>query len=143
MPLLARLAATPHVEVHSLELVSGSTEPDIDGGDAGEQLDDKARAAYRKRLAQLADAIEDAEARGDGARAEAARDEQEKLLKELSRAVGLGGKVRRAGAASERARVAAHRRLREAIKKIEELDEELGRHLTKAVRTGMFCAYRP
>ena len=143
MPMLARLAANPHVEVHSLELVSGSVEPDADGGDAGELLDDKARAAYRKRVAQLADAIEDAETRGDVARAEAARDEHEQLLRELSRAVGLGGKVRRAGAAAERARVAAHRRLREAIKKIEELDEELGRHLTKAVRTGTFCAYRP
>ncbi|HSD88465.1 MAG TPA: AAA family ATPase [Kofleriaceae bacterium] len=143
MPMLARLAATPHVEIHSLELVSGAAEPDLDTGDAGELLDDKARAAYRKRVAQLADAIEDAEARGDVARAEAARDEHETLLKELSRAVGLGGKVRRAGAAAERARVASHRRLREAIKKIEELDGELGAHLAKAVRTGMFCAYRP
>jgi hypothetical protein len=51
--------------------------------------------------------------------------------------------VRRSGAASERARVAAQRRLREAIKKIGEVDEQLGAHLAKAIRTGTFCAYRP
>jgi hypothetical protein len=141
MPLLARLAANPHVEVHSLELVSGSEPVEI--GDAGEMLDDKARSAYRKRLAALADQLEDAEQRGDVSRAETLRDEHEALVKELSRAVGLGGKVRRAGAAAERARVTAQRRLREAIKKIAELDAELGAHLDTAIRTGTFCVYRP
>ena len=142
MGLLARLTATPRVEIHSLELVSGSSD-DVDGGDAGELLDDKARAQYRKRISALADAIEDAEARGDLRRAEAARDEHEALIKELSRAVGLGGKVRRAGAAAERARVTAQRRLRDAIKKIGELDPELGTHLDTAIRTGTFCVYWP
>ena len=140
--MLARLAERPHVEIHSLELVSGG-EPEADAGDAGELLDDKARSAYRKRVAQLADQIEEAEARGDVARAETARDEHEKLIRELSRAVGLGGKVRRAGAAAERARVSAHRCLREAIKKIGEADSVLGEHLAKAVRTGTFCVYHP
>jgi tetratricopeptide (TPR) repeat protein len=143
MPMLARLAASPHVEIHSLELVSGSADPDADGGDSGELLDDKARAAYRKRLALLADQLDEAEQRGDVERAETVRVEHESLVRELSRAVGLGGKVRRAGAAGERARVAAQRRLREAIKKIGELDDELGAHLSKAIRTGTFCAYRP
>ena len=141
MPLLARLAANPHVEIHSLELVAGS-EP-ADTGDAGELLDDKARTAYRKRLATLADELEEAQVRGDVARAERLRDEHEALLKELSRAVGLGGRTRRAGAATERARVTAQRRLREAIRKIGELDAELGGHLDVAIRTGTFCVYRP
>jgi tetratricopeptide (TPR) repeat protein len=141
MSLLARLTASPHVEIHSLELVSGG-EPE-DTGDAGEMLDDKARTSYRKRLAALADELEDAQSRGDVEGAERRRDEHEALLKELSRAVGLGGRVRRAGAATERARVAAHRRIREAIKKIGEADAELGAHLDGAVRTGTFCVYRP
>jgi tetratricopeptide (TPR) repeat protein len=143
MAMLARLAAQPHVEIHSLELVSGAAGADVDTGDAGELLDDKARNTYRKRVAELAVQIEDAKARGDVARAEAAEDEHDQLLKELSRAVGLGGKTRRAGAATERARVSAHRCLREAIKKIGDVDGVLGAHLTKAVRTGAFCAYRP
>jgi len=142
MALIARLTATPRIEIHSLELVSGSP-GESDGGDAGELLDDKARAQYRKRIAALADTIEEAEARGDVARAERARDEHEALIKELSRAVGLRGKVRRAGAAAERARVTAQRRLRDAIKKIGELDAELGQHLDSAIRTGTFCVYWP
>jgi phage terminase small subunit len=140
LPLLARLVATPHVEIHSLELVSGG---DADQGDAGEHLDSTARSAYRKRLATLADELEDAQQRGDVTRAEAICDEHEALLKELSRAVGLGGKVRRASGATERARVTAQRRLREAIRKIADLDAELGGHLDAAIRTGTFCAYRP
>jgi ABC-type uncharacterized transport system YnjBCD ATPase subunit len=56
---------------------------------------------------------------------------------------GMGGRVRRAVAAGERARVSAQRRLRAAIRKIRELDEELGAHLDQAVRTGAFCVYRP
>jgi hypothetical protein len=143
MAMLARLAARPRVEIHSVDLVSGSVGPAIEAGDAGELLDDKARATYRKRVAQLAEQIDEAEARGDVARAETARDEREALIKELSRAVGLGGKVRKASAAHERARIAAHRCLRDAIKKIGEVDDELGRHLTTAVRTGTFCEYRP
>lgn len=142
MGLLARLTAQPHVEIHSLELVSGSSD-EVDGGDAGELLDDQARAQYRKRIAALADTIEDAEARGDVQRAEAARDEHEALIKELSRAVGMRGKARRAGSAAERARVTAQRRLRDAIKKIGELDTELGGHLDTAIRTGTFCVYWP
>ncbi len=141
MPLLARLAARPHIEIHSLELVAGEAE--TDSGDAGELLDDKARSAYRNRLSVLADKLEDAEARGDVDGAETIRDEHETLLKELSRAVGLGGRVRRAGAATERARVTAQRRLREAIRKIGELDPELAEHLDGAIRTGTFCVYRP
>lgn len=141
MALLARLAANPHVEVHSLELVAGDAPPD--GGDAGELLDDKARAAYRKRLQQLGDALDDARERGDRARVERLEREHAALVQELSRAVGLGGRVRRAGAATERARVTAQRRLREAIRKIGELDAELGAHLDSAIRTGTYCVYRP
>jgi tetratricopeptide (TPR) repeat protein len=145
MQLLARLAAQPHVEIHSLELVSGAHDPEVagDAGDAGEMLDEKARTTYRRRIAELAELIDEAEARGDARRAEVAQREHEALIKELSRAVGLGGKVRRSGAAAERARVAAQRRLREAIKKIGELDAELGTHLDRAIRTGAFCVYRP
>ena len=143
MAMLARLAGQPNVEVHCLELVAGTAERDADPGDAGELLDDKARATYRRRIARLADDIEDATARGQVDRAEAARDEREALVKELARAVGLGGRARRAGVAAERARITAQRRIREAIRKIAEVDAELGAHLDGAIRTGGYCVYRP
>src|SRR5207253_1279606 len=81
-------------------------------------LDATAREKYRARAAELAAIVETAEARGDAARALAAQRELEVLQRELARAVGLGGRSRRAGAAAERARITAQRRLREAIRKI-------------------------
>jgi len=33
--------------------------------------------------------------------------------------------------------------LREAIRKIGELDADLGAHLDSAIRTGTYCVYRP
>ena len=143
MPMLEQLVRRPDIEIHVLELVSGSGERNADAGDAGEVIDAKARDAYRKRVAALTERIEDAEERGDTTRAEAARDELDTLQRELSRAVGKGGRTRRAGVAAERARITAQRRIREAIKKIAEVDAALGTHLDGAVRTGTFCVYRP
>jgi hypothetical protein len=57
--------------------------------------------------------------------------------------MGLGGRSRRAGAAAERARISAQRRIREAIGKIREVDAELADHLDRTVQTGIFCLYAP
>lgn len=75
--------------------------------------------------------------------AERARAEREALAQEISRAVGLGGKVRRGGQAVERARISARRRIREAIRKIAEVDEPLAEHLDRTIRTGTYCSYQP
>jgi hypothetical protein len=91
----------------------------------------------------LRDQLEEAEALGDLGRAERAREELDALARELSRAFGLGGRSRRAGAAAERARTAVQRRVRDAIRRIGEHAPELAEHLDHAVRTGTFCAYRP
>jgi hypothetical protein len=72
-----------------------------------------------------------------------AREEREVIGHELARAVGLGGRDRPAGSAAERARVNTTRAIRGAIRRIEESDPSLGRHLDRAVRTGAFCAYDP
>lgn len=65
------------------------------------------------------------------------------LLRELSRAVGLSGRDRRAASASERARAAVTRAVRQAITKIGEHHPPLGDHLTRTIRTGTYCAYMP
>ena len=65
------------------------------------------------------------------------------LVRELSRAVGLSGRNRRASSASERARVAVTRAVRQAIARIGEHDPVLGAHLTRTIRTGTYCAYLP
>jgi hypothetical protein len=70
-------------------------------------------------------------------------EEIEFLTAELTRGFGLGGRSRRAGVASERARVAVTRAIKYAIDRIGEHDQALAEHLRLAVRTGMFCAYMP
>jgi hypothetical protein len=142
LQILARLLAEPGHEIHCTELVA--TEAGVaDLGDSGELLDREAKAAYRRRLEDLREDLEEAEGHHDVGKAERIRTEMEALTQELSRAVGLGGRDRRAGAAAERARTAVQRRVREALRRIADHDAELGRHLDWAVHTGAFCSYDP
>ena len=113
------------------------------GGDAGALLDDRAKAMYRRRLAEIDEDIEEARALGDPARATRARSEQEFLMRELSRAVGMDGRDRRAGATSERARASVTRAIRHAMTRIRDNHPGLGAHLDRTVRTGTYCAYLP
>ncbi len=151
---LSRLLAEPGKEFHVLNLVglehqgdaagAWASEPGIGtGGDAGELLDARAKAAYRRRLIEIDEDLAQALAAGDLARASQAEAERALLIRELSRAVGLGGRERRAGAASERARSAVTRAVRHALARIREHHAPLGDHLAGSIRTGTFCVYIP
>ena len=157
MRYLARLLADPGREYHVLDLTAAETGsvarvdrvqaaarmPLSALGDAGEMLDERAKNAYRRRLAEIEDDIEQARATGDTERAAQADAEHDFLVRELARAVGLGGRDRRAASASERARVAVTRAVRHAIARIGEHDPVLGEHLSRTIRTGTYCAYLP
>ena len=112
-------------------------------GDAGELLDEEARRSYKDRLDDLRETLAEAESFGDGARAERARAEMELLTAELGRAVGLGGRVRRAGGAAERARSAVQRRIKNALERIGEHAPALAAYLGRTVKTGNACVFRP
>ena len=152
---LARLLAEPGRELHVLDLVAaGRTGSDVpgdragtrsvvDAGDAGELLDERARQTYRRRLAEIEEDIEEARTMGDLERAAQADAERECLIRELARAVGLGGRGRRAGSASERARSAVTRAIRHGLARIREHNPPLGEHLDHTIRTGIYCAYVP
>jgi hypothetical protein len=139
--LLAQLVDAPGQEFHVLQLASQAELPG--GGDAGELLDPKAIRAYRRRLADVREALDEAERFADTGRAERAREEMDFLSEELARAVGLGGRARHAGGAAERARTAVQKRVRSAIRRIEQELPDLGRHLDQTIRTGVFCGYLP
>ena len=139
---LAVLLARQGTEVHALDLVSdaGSVRHE---GHLGDILDQTARSAYRRRIAQLDDAIAEAEALGQYEAADRARSEREAIVAELAGAYGLGGRPRRTGDPAERARTSVTWRIRDAIGRIEREHAELGRHLRASVRTGTFCRYAP
>ena len=65
-------------------------------GDAGEMLAEQAKGAYRRRLAELREELEEAKELGKIERAERAEQEIDALTRELSRAVGLRRRNRRA-----------------------------------------------
>jgi tetratricopeptide (TPR) repeat protein len=141
--ILARLLAEPEREFHVRDLAGAAGSEAADVGDGGELLDEQARKQYGQRLTELRAEQEEAESFGDRGRAARAREELEFLTAELARAVGLGGRARRAGSASERARVAVQRRIRDAIQRIEANAPAVGQHLAATVHTGSFCVYRP
>src|SRR5262249_39914221 len=76
-------------------------------------------------------------------RAEHAEQEMEALTRELTRAVGLGGRTRRAASASERARQSITKAIKAALDTIAQSDAPLGALLARCIQTGTFCAYQP
>ena len=150
---LAKLLAQPGREMHVLDLVGadggrGKAHRE-DGlqvaglGNAGDVLDTEARAAYRRRVEELAEELEEATSWNDPERAARAQEEIDFIARELSGAEGLGGRSRKAASSSERARVNVTRAIRAAMGRIAENGPDLGKHLDATVRTGTFCAYEP
>jgi hypothetical protein len=115
---------------------------DVQGGDADPLPDEQARLAYRRQLAALREQLEEAERLNDVGRAARLREEMEEVGAALAGAYGLRGYAR-AHDGSERVRKAVTKCIRDAIAKIAEFHDDLGRHLRNAVRTGTFCAYVP
>src|SRR6266852_2351876 len=106
-------------------------------------LDDQAKAAYRRRLSELREELEGAKELGNVERAEQAEREIDALTKELSRAVGLGGRNRRAASASERARQTITHTIKSVLERIAQSDATLGDLLSRCIKTGTFCSYQP
>jgi len=148
------LLARPGQELHVADLIA-ATDPPIGPVDAKARtallrgapsdavLDDRAQAAYRTRLADLREELEEAEANADLGRAEAARIELDAVVGELAAAFGLGGRTRTRGDPGERARKAVTQRIRNSLKRLATSHPELASHLERSLRTGRFCSYTP
>ena len=156
---IAHLMARPGADVHCFELVAAAegagagaapsagrvAEAGLSvGGSGGEDvLDERARQAYRARLADLQEDLDEAEAAHDPERAARAREEMDLLASELAAALGLGGRPRKSGDPAERARKAVAERIRAAVARVSTAHPTLGKHLRNSIRTGTFCSYRP
>ncbi|NEB55001.1 ATPase, partial [Streptomyces griseus] len=144
-------------DLHSLLGLPGADVPAVrllapEGGDlvvaAGRLggdpvLDEEAKRRYKEHLARLDAAIDRAAARDD-VRGVATYDrERQALLDELRAAAGLGGRTRRLGDQTERARKTVTARIRDTLRKLDTLHPALAAHLKASVTTGTTCAYRP
>ena len=135
---IAALLARPREPVPATQL-AGLVAP----AGAAPVLDDQARAAYKARLTELDQDIDDATADSDLERAARATAERDALISELTRALGMGGRSRRLGDDSERARKAVTARIHHAIDYLEHYHPDLAAHLRAAIRTGTACTYQP
>jgi len=159
---LACLLRRPGREVHVLELVHEAeglpAEPArglssgavVETGlrrsrldEADRLFDPQAKAAYRRRLRELEEDLEEARSWGDPERAARAEQEMDALTQELLRGVGLSGRDRALPSPAERARVSVTKAIRKAVRMIARQCPALGDHLAASVRTGRYCSYAP
>ena len=156
---IQRLLQHPGEEFHSLDLLTGTTLHAESGpltlartegtdavgglGDSGEMLDAQAKQAYKRKLRELEEELEDEREGGNAERAERLKSDIDFINRELARAVGLGGRDRRAGSASERARLNVKRAITGSLQKISEQQASMGELLDRSIKTGTFCSYAP
>jgi hypothetical protein len=159
---LACLLRRPGREVHVLELVREaeglpaeparalSSDAALENGlrrsrldEADRLFDPQAKAAYRRRLHELEEDLEEARSWGDPERAAHAEEEMDALTQELLRGAGLGGRNRALPSPAERARVSVTKAIRKALRTIAGQCPALGDHLAASVRTGRYCSYAP
>jgi hypothetical protein len=155
---LAFLLAAPYREIHVLELVQAAegwqvgptnrgvldagSNPSI-GTNAGPLLDGTAKRAYRRRLQELGEDLEEARRWNDPVRAAMIEQHIDDLTSELARAVGFGGRDRQLPSPEERARVSVTKSVRSAIKAVGGHCPALGEHLAVSIKTGRLCCYAP
>ncbi|WP_433558567.1 ATP-binding protein [Pseudonocardia xinjiangensis] len=136
---LAVLLGSPGRDVHVLTLLGRDVPPT--GSDP--VLDDRAMARYRHRLGELDGDIDEAVEFQDLHRAERLQAERDALLAELAAATGLGGRPRRLGDETERARKTVGARIRDALRRVDAVHPELAEHLRATVGVGTVCRYTP
>ena len=134
---LARLLRNPGRELHALDLVMSDAsageaalpareQPWAPGSGEGVLLDPSTRDAYRRRLADLQEEVEEANAYHDPARAERAQQEIDDLVAELTGALGFGGGDRKTAADAERARQSVTRAVKGTVLRLGEAHPALG-----------------
>jgi hypothetical protein len=140
---VATLLAATGLEIAAADLLArGNPAYGLDLG-ADDVLDERARRQIRARLLDLEEEIAEAEQWSDPQRASNARDDRDALLSALAGAIGLGGRTRKLGDQSERARKAVTARIRDVIARIQTVHPALGQHLNGSITTGTHCAYSP
>ena len=115
--------------------------PAADGRTDASPCSTTARQAYRRRIEELQAEIDEADGHHDGERAVRARLELDRLVDELCRQTGLGGRGRSFGDESERARTSVQKAIKRALAIITEAEPIIGREMGPRLVTGARCVY--
>jgi hypothetical protein len=140
---LRALLQRPGAEITALELsaMAAGHGMAVAEPDAGERLDRRALTAYRNRLREIDEELDEAQSWNDPARAERIEAERDALLRELAGATGLSGRARTMGGTAERARVAVRKAIAAALDRIDAEDPVTARLLRRTIHTGSACQY--
>jgi pimeloyl-ACP methyl ester carboxylesterase len=138
---LGQLIANKGKELHVRFLASGQTKDDQIEIQEADILDHQALKAYRHRLLELDEALQEEINFDNDTRYAALENERDSLQHELTKALGLSGRQRTFNSEDEKARKAVSARIRSSIKRIESVHAELAEHLKKSISTGNFCCY--
>jgi hypothetical protein len=141
---LGRLISQPDAEIPVADLFASVTGQSglATNGSAGELLDRTAIAAYKARAQELQEELEEANDFHDLGRRERVAAELQALSDEVTRATGLGGRLRRRDD-GERIRKSVCNAIERALARITGQHTALGRHLDASVCRGRSVAYRP
>jgi len=105
--------------------------------------DEKAIKAYRAKLSELYEELQDAERYFSDEEKTRIQGEIDKIEQHLGKVLGLGGMARKADDESEKIRKSVTNAINRARQKILEEHYILGRHLEKYIKTGSFNSYHP
>jgi tetratricopeptide (TPR) repeat protein len=140
---IAILLAAPGTEIRAGDLIRAVEGVGPPPSAPEPVLDAAAKDAYRHRLEDLGEDLEQARDWGDPERVARIELEIEALTGELARAVGLRGRDREPASPAERARVSVTKAIRTTIRAIDKHHPALGAHLAASIHTGRFCSYAP
>jgi hypothetical protein len=113
-------------------------------GDAGEKADREALAAYRAKLIDLREELQEAKENNDDGSQDRIQEEIEAFTKQVSEVAGLGGRLRKDSDDRERVRKAVGNAVKRAVKDISQFDQRLAAHLSPPrLKCGRNPSYLP
>jgi len=136
---LAELLTHPGQPLPALSLAAGGVAP----SEPSRQhlLDGAAKAAYLLRARELAERLDEAEARHDRASVASLQAELDALVDHVEAATGIAGRPRAFRSPAELARTAVRKAIKRAIDRIGAAEPVLADHLRAHVSTGYTCLY--
>ncbi len=112
-------------------------------GDLGDVVDKKALAKYRERLGEIPEERREAETNNDVGRVTELEEEVAVIEKEIGRAVGLGGRIRKARDERKNLRDSVRNSVNRTIEEIGKDDRVFADHLRDAIDLGAVLRYQP
>jgi hypothetical protein len=158
---IAHLLDHPRQEFHSLQLlglVTGredregpahyvkkhqSREYSTSESQATPVLDGTAKSAYKHRVLELREELEESKSFNDVGRIARIEEEIDFISRELLRAEGLGGRNRTWTSEGSRARVSVANAISTTLNKIRQEHAAAGRFFATTIKTGYFCSFVP